>query len=142
MLFGKLIAAILGFFYIYFVVESYIGNVRNGWWYKSVSFSKAVIFNLSLMHDFFAGLTFLWMAFMQSSFLYGRTFLLWIAHTSMTAVLLGKFDGTDDEGDSHNWGYIGRPVLFCLAIYWYYLALLSGVSLVDVVETILDILAD
>jgi hypothetical protein len=54
----------------------------------------------------------------------------------MTAVFLGDFHSTDDEGNPQNWGCFAKPLLFILSFYWYYLVLVSGVSLVDIFDAI------
>ncbi|GAB4284772.1 MAG: hypothetical protein Kow0029_31430 [Candidatus Rifleibacteriota bacterium] len=140
MLFGKFIAAFFGLLYLYFVVEAFSGHVRNGWFFKSVSPTNKLLYNFTVLHDLLAGLLFLWIALTQVSFLFGRTIMLWLAHLAISAVALGKFDSEDDEGNPTNYGCIARPVLLVLGLYWYYLAVLEGISMLDVFETIVDIL--
>jgi hypothetical protein len=136
MIIGKFLAAVLGLLYLYFVVETFSGHVRNGWVFRSVTSKKRGLYFFLVGQDFAVALIFLWIAFFQTSYLYGRTTMLRLAHLAMTSVFLGDFQSTDDEGNPQNWGCFAKPLFFILSIYWYYLVLVSGVSLVDIFDAI------
>ncbi|MEW6712436.1 MAG: hypothetical protein AB1403_21645 [Candidatus Riflebacteria bacterium] len=141
MAFGKFLAALMGLLYLYFVVEAVTSHVRSGWLFNPVKSGRQLLYKLTVGHDFFAMLIFFWLTAFQISNLIGRTIMLWLAHWSITAVMIGKFESTSDEGELQQWGCVGKPICLLLGCYWYYLVFQGDVSLVDIwdwIEAFLD----
>lgn len=142
MAFAKFFAAIMGLLYVFFFVQSVTASSRTGWFYRSVGSGNSLLYHLTTGHDLVVGLIFLWLAVFQTSNLLGRSVMLWLAHLSLSAVFLGKFENTSDEGELQRWGCIGKPICLILGCYWYYLVFSGQVSLVDIWDTIEAFLDD
>ena len=138
MVVGKILSGVLGLLFIYFFIESVTSHVRQGWVFDSLDSKRFKLFAIVNLQDLFLGLFFLWLAIFQVSYVYGRIVILWCAYMAFLHACLGDFVGENYEGRPMNMGCIGRPVVIALAVYFYYLGLFKGISLVDVFETILD----
>jgi hypothetical protein len=140
---GRFLAGILGLLYVYFFIEATAsGHVRKGWLFRNISSAEGALYYLIAGNDLFCGLVFLWLAFLQTSFLYGRTITLFFAHLAIVIVFLTDMRTTDSDGKHSNPGLVVKPILFGLAIYWFYLVLIAGVSLADVLEAIAEFFED
>jgi hypothetical protein len=138
MVVGKILAGVFGLLFIYFFIESVTSHVRQGWAFDSLESKRFKLFALINLQDLFLGLVFLWIAIFQTSYIYGRMAILWCAHMAVLYACLGEFVAENDSGKPMNVGCIGRPIVIALAIYFYYLGLIQGISLVEIFELILD----
>lgn len=132
---GNFFAGILLLFYAYYLTRAIAGN-RQGWFFASVSSTNALVFNAVLINDSAATLIYFWLTFVQESALIGRSIILWLAHLAISGMILGQFINEDDG----RYGFVARPALFLLGLYWYYLAVGPGVTAAEILDTIGDFL--
>ncbi|NCB40366.1 MAG: hypothetical protein EOM80_16525 [Erysipelotrichia bacterium] len=134
MLLCKFFDSLLGLLYVWFFYQSLSSGARNGWVFRTVSSSRVFSFYPALINDIFVALAFFRVSFFETSFVYGRTAMLLIAHTAATGAFVARF--VNDEGADFGW--VGRPFCFLVSVGCYYMAIIEGISLADIAETILD----
>lgn len=127
---AKFFAFCLGIMYCFFAGRAIRSEERPAWVFRRIDSTRPLHFFPVVLHDAFAGLAFVWLAFFVPSYVYGRIITLWAAHLIVTMGILLRF--RNEEGQSFAW--IGTPFCLLLGWYFYYLALISGVALSDVFD--------
>lgn len=133
---GNLFAGIFLLVYGFFFFQATSGK-RHGWFFRTVSSKNSPgFFNSAMANDGLATFLYFWLTFVERSNLIGRSTILWMAHLAFSSMILGEF--INDEGG--HYGCFARPLLLLLGLYWYYLAAGPGVSITEILETLVEFL--
>ncbi len=129
---GSFFPSILLLYYLFFLVKTWRDGKRQSFIFNPLSRGK--VYLAMVATDVAATLICLYIAVLESSFLIGRSVILFLAHLTWTWMLMGDFVGENDT----SWGVIGRPLCFALGLYWFYLAIGPGISFVEIMEALED----
>ncbi len=134
---AKTFAVSVGLVYCILAARHFLAEERLTLVFRKVDSTKPLHFFTMVLHDAFAGLAFIWLGFFATNYIYGRIVTLWAAHLVVSMAVLLRFRGED--GTSYAW--LGTPFFLVLGWYFYYLAIVEGVSIgtiFDIIEAFLD----